>query len=380
MSASGIFVSDRVSKNIASGPNVSPEELEMNIRPLHHHDYRDIYQIINPKIIGDLPVIPGFEFSQFSEWLDRHNPANHRFVAESNDRLLGLLILSQNLRPRLQHSGQIALLTTGDPHFLQVQYELLSKALDMADNWLNITRLELEIEINRNDEIDNIIDLGFRPEGTRKQAVYKNGEWLDLLLLSRIKSARGRSQENAIGERVTAQQQFPVSKVHNVRRIEVRPTKITDAEAFHKMLLDPAICRTTLQLPSQEFWQVENRLQESATWLHRFTAVADGEIVGSIAMVQDQSPGKSHTGRLGMKVHRDYWSLGIGTRLVTAVTELADNWLNLTRLELDVNTDNPAGIRLYQKTGFQIEGTKRLHTFGDGRWSDSHFMARLTKR
>jgi putative acetyltransferase len=60
-----------------------------------------------------------------------------------------------------------------------------------------------------------------------------------------------------------------------------------------------------------------------------------------------------------------------------ALVKLADDWLQLTRVELEVNTDNPAAIRLYEKFGFVIEGTHKLHAYGDGRMAESHFMARL---
>lgn len=59
--------------------------------------------------------------------------------------------------------------------------------------------------------------------------------------------------------------------------------------------------------------------------------------------------------------------------------ELADNWLNLTRLELEVYTDNEAGIHLYERFGFEIEGTLRQHAFRDGRYVDSYTMARLRR-
>ena len=81
-----------------------------------------------------------------------------------------------------------------------------------------------------------------------------------------------------------------------------------------------------------------------------------------------------------MKVHPEYWGHGIGSRLMKSVTDLADKWLNTIRIELEVNCDNPAGIRLYQKSGFVIEGTKRFHGYGDGRWTDSYFMARIQKK
>jgi L-phenylalanine/L-methionine N-acetyltransferase len=60
-----------------------------------------------------------------------------------------------------------------------------------------------------------------------------------------------------------------------------------------------------------------------------------------------------------------------------AAIDLADKWLNLTRLELEVYTDNEPAIRLYKKFGFTIEGTLAQNSFRDGRYVDSHLMARL---
>jgi putative acetyltransferase len=60
-----------------------------------------------------------------------------------------------------------------------------------------------------------------------------------------------------------------------------------------------------------------------------------------------------------------------------ATLDLADKWLNLTRLELQVYTDNEAGIRLYQRMGFVIEGTLKRFAFRDGQYVDAMQMARV---
>jgi putative acetyltransferase len=57
--------------------------------------------------------------------------------------------------------------------------------------------------------------------------------------------------------------------------------------------------------------------------------------------------------------------------------DLADKWLNLTRLELEVYTDNEAAIQLYKRFGFELEGTLRQDAFRDGQYVDSYKMARL---
>ena len=83
---------------------------------------------------------------------------------------------------------------------------------------------------------------------------------------------------------------------------------------------------------------------------------------------------------LGMAVRDDQQGKGVGSALMQAVLDLADNWLNLIRIELHVYTDNTAGVALYEKFGFQIEGTHYLYAFRNGEYTDAYSMARITKR
>lgn len=55
----------------------------------------------------------------------------------------------------------------------------------------------------------------------------------------------------------------------------------------------------------------------------------------------------------------------------------ADNWLNLVRLELEVHADNHGAIALYKGVGFELEGTKRLSTFKNGKYIDMLLMSRI---
>ena len=60
-----------------------------------------------------------------------------------------------------------------------------------------------------------------------------------------------------------------------------------------------------------------------------------------------------------------------------AAIDQADNWLNLTRLELEANEDNLTAITLYKRMGFDVEGTKRLSTFKSGSYINTVIMARI---
>ena len=78
-----------------------------------------------------------------------------------------------------------------------------------------------------------------------------------------------------------------------------------------------------------------------------------------------------------MMVRDDWQGKGVGAAIMQAVIDLADKWLNLTRIELTVFTDNESAIALYRKFGFEIEGTLRKCAFCDGKFLDAYAMARV---
>ena len=57
--------------------------------------------------------------------------------------------------------------------------------------------------------------------------------------------------------------------------------------------------------------------------------------------------------------------------------DLADNWLNIRRIELTVYSDNEAAVALYKKMGFVIEGEGKDFAFRNGRYVDAYYMARI---
>ena len=63
--------------------------------------------------------------------------------------------------------------------------------------------------------------------------------------------------------------------------------------------------------------------------------------------------------------------------MMAAMIDLADNWLGLRRIELEVWTDNAPAVHLYEKFGFVIEGTARQYARRAGTFVDAYHMARL---
>ncbi len=159
--------------------------------------------------------------------------------------------------------------------------------------------------------------------------------------------------------------------------ITIRTADPSDAEAMLKCYTAPLAARNTLQIPYRSLESVREQLTKSGEGDHLLVAEIEGEVVGVIGLHTSSRPRVNHKAEVGMMVRDDWKGKGVGTALMQAVIELADKWLNLTRIELTVFTDNESAIALYRKFGFEIEGTLRKYAFRDGEFVDAFAMARI---
>ncbi|MEE9100630.1 MULTISPECIES: GNAT family N-acetyltransferase [Pseudomonas] len=142
---------------------------------------------------------------------------------------------------------------------------------------------------------------------------------------------------------------------------------------------DPAVARQVLQMPYQapELWR--KRLSQDSERQVTLVALHQDEVVGSASLEQSPRVRRSHCGAIGMGVAVAWQGRGLGTRLLAELLEVADNWMNLRRVELTVYTDNQPAIALYRKFGFEVEGELRDYAFRDGAFVDVLSMARLRR-
>lgn len=126
----------------------------------------------------------------------------------------------------------------------------------------------------------------------------------------------------------------------------------------------PKVRWGTLRLPytPKERWR--KWMESPAEERTGIVAALDWRIVGVADIFQSKGR-RRHVASIGISVHDDFHGRGIGTALMAALVDTADNWLDLKRLELTVYVDNAPAIRLYRKFGFEVEGTRRGDTFRD---------------
>jgi L-phenylalanine/L-methionine N-acetyltransferase len=166
-----------------------------------------------------------------------------------------------------------------------------------------------------------------------------------------------------------------------MKQITIRAFEMADWQDVAELFLAPNCQWGTLQLPYQSRDRIKQKLENPPLGIHRLVAVIEenqqSKVVGLISL-QPLSDRRSHVGQLGMFVHDDYQNQGIGTQLMAAIIDLAENWLNLKRLELQVNTDNAGAIHIYEKFGFEKEGVLRKNAFRDGAYIDAYTMAKVS--
>lgn len=159
----------------------------------------------------------------------------------------------------------------------------------------------------------------------------------------------------------------------------IRHATVADAESLWTLYSDESAYSGTLQMPfpSLELWKT--RLAQTDGNV-RLVACCDAEVVGNAGLHTNTSPRRAHAASLGMAVRSAWQGKGVGTALLAAIVELADHWHGFARLELTVYTDNAPAIGLYQKAGFEIEGTLRGYALRRGRLADAFTMARIRPR
>src|ERR687890_887580 len=160
--------------------------------------------------------------------------------------------------------------------------------------------------------------------------------------------------------------------------VSVRHAEPDDVQAVHRILSGPRATAGTMQLPLQSVEGVRKRyFSETREGLYHLVACMDEEVVGHLGLETFTRPRRRHVGEIGMAVRDEWQGKGVGTALMEAALDLADNWLGLTRVELTVCTDNAAAIALYEKFGFGIEGTHRRYALRNGEYVDAYSMARV---
>lgn len=162
--------------------------------------------------------------------------------------------------------------------------------------------------------------------------------------------------------------------------INIRPVRVEDAAFINEMRIMDGVRENILSVFSERVSSTQAFLSGISEDEHILAAEIEEnsvkKVVGLIGLHINKYARLRHSGSIGIMVHADYQGKGIGRALMTKILDLADNWLMLKRVELDVIIDNERAINLYREFGFETEGTKKYAVVKDGKYVDVYLMAR----
>jgi putative acetyltransferase len=123
---------------------------------------------------------------------------------------------------------------------------------------------------------------------------------------------------------------------------------------------------------------------ELQMWLANIACSRRFEVVGVFAGrtvgfggVYVMGDGLDHSGWILIGVREAFQGRGIGARLLQMLTAMASLVIGLRRIQLTVFGDNQPAIKLYRRSGFEIEGCHRDFARRGDHFVDALTMAKL---
>jgi putative acetyltransferase len=113
----------------------------------------------------------------------------HMLVAELDGRVVGFAeLITYPPHPRHRHVAELNMVCT-HPDFGRrgVGRALTEAVIDLADNWLNVRRLSLIVFEDNAPAIRLYEHLGFEREGVMRDFGFKNGRYIDALVMGRLR-------------------------------------------------------------------------------------------------------------------------------------------------------------------------------------------------
>ena len=164
--------------------------------------------------------------------------------------------------------------------------------------------------------------------------------------------------------------------------MHIRPISSNDAAQFLAlrrqldeetafMLLEPGERTMTLVEQEAELLRIEQRSDNLL-----LVAEKNAQLVGYLEAIRGEYRRNRHCAYIVIGILQAFTGQGLGTQLFAKLEEWASQQ-HIHRLELTVMTHNQAGVALYEKRGFVIEGVRRHAIYLHGRFVDEYYMSKL---
>jgi putative acetyltransferase len=160
------------------------------IRAREPGDWREVAAIMDlPNVRWGTLRLPFTSQDYWRKMLEQPPDGMTGIVAVLDGRIVGLADVTP-YKGRRSHVGLIGISVHDDYHGRGIGSALVAALVDVSDNWLDLKRLELTVYVDNERAIRLYRAFGFEVEGTRRADAFRDGKYVDSLMMARLKSAR----------------------------------------------------------------------------------------------------------------------------------------------------------------------------------------------
>lgn len=164
--------------------------------------------------------------------------------------------------------------------------------------------------------------------------------------------------------------------------IYLRSLLVSDAAIYKKSVDDKEIMLMTGTKGQYSIEQIETHIKaiinDETREDYAICLNETKEMIGELSILSIDQDNKSAGFRIALN-NQKVIGKGFGSEATKLVIQYVFEELKLNRLQLEVFSHNPRGIRAYEKCGFVKEGVLREALFYDGTYSDEIIMSIIRK-
>ena len=164
--------------------------MNLVIRHAEPQDYLAVARVYSyPLAAGGTLQIPVQSAEVWKARLSQIAPLDRILVAVADGEVVGNLGLYPQTNGRRSHVAGIGMAVRDDWHGKGIGKALLRSAVDLADNWLGLIRLELTVWTDNSAAQSLYAREGFVVEGTHRAYALRHGLYTDALAMARLHPA-----------------------------------------------------------------------------------------------------------------------------------------------------------------------------------------------
>lgn len=159
----------------------------VQIRHVEPTDYPALQQLFShPQVYRDTLQLPLPSQEMWAKRIKEMPVGIHSLVACIEDKIVGQLTLETNQRARRRHVATFGIAVDANFCGQHIGSTLMAAMIDLCDNWLNISRIELTVFIDNIAAITLYRKFGFEIEGTSPRFAFREGQYVDAHHMGRL--------------------------------------------------------------------------------------------------------------------------------------------------------------------------------------------------